>query len=205
MSGVAGPRQDPRSRRRSARLEASGPVKLPHSPSMCSTATTIPAHASRRTSRAETEGRAISHPGDVPVLPANPRGRQPRNAQLAFTASDQLAIFDALATSIIREAACRQAARKAWSLLVQLSLYLASFHFDARLPRVDGRFPWVARRRTNTGCPRDQALSRSRTAILPGGSARRPKPTESRKPHACSPPTTACLFPTMSAVSRRPA
>jgi hypothetical protein len=97
-----------------------------------------------------------------------------------------------------------RAARKvsAHSLLFR-SLSLASFPF---VPWADGRFPWVARRRTNTACLRDRALSRSRSAILRGGCVVQPKLTESRKHHARSPQTTACRFPTMSvAVSPRSA
>jgi hypothetical protein len=69
--------------------------------------------------------------------------------------------------SIIREAAyTAEVAREAYSLLfllVRLSLSFAS-------SPCDGRFPWVARRDTNIGCPRDRALSRSRSAIPRGGS-----------------------------------
>jgi hypothetical protein len=52
------------------------------------------------------------------------------------------AILDVLAMSIIQEAACTvEVARKAYSLLFRLSLSLASFRFDGRLPWVDDRFP----------------------------------------------------------------
>src|SRR5215470_11546808 len=61
---------------------------------------------------------------------------------------------------------------------------LASSHFDGRLPSVDVRFPWVARRHTNTWCPRERALSRSRSAILPYGFVAERKLTESREDHA---------------------
>jgi hypothetical protein len=60
-------------------------------------------------------------------------------------------------------------------------LFPASCCFNGRLPFADGRFPWVARRRTNIGCPRDRALLRSRTAILYCCAAARPKATESSK------------------------
>jgi hypothetical protein len=125
-----------------------------------------------------------------------------RISQVGLHCLISFVILDALTMSIIGEAVCTQVARKAYSLLFQPSLYLAPVQFDARLPPVDGRFPWVAKRRTNIACPRDRALSRSRTAILPGGSAEQQKRTESRKHHACSPQTTLCLF---LAVSRRSA
>jgi hypothetical protein len=44
----------------------------------------------------------------------------------------------------------------------------------------DGRGLFLALRRTSIWCPHDQALSRSRTAMLPGGSPTRPKLRESR-------------------------
>jgi hypothetical protein len=44
----------------------------------------------------------------------------------------------------------------------------------------DGRGLWFALRRTSIGCPHDQALSRSKTAMPPGGSPARPKLRESR-------------------------
>jgi hypothetical protein len=34
-----------------------------------------------------------------------------------------------------------QVARKPYSLLFRLSVFLASFHFDGRFPCIDGRFP----------------------------------------------------------------
>jgi hypothetical protein len=86
---------------------------------------------------------------------------------------------------IIREAVCTDAG-KTCSLLFRLSLSLASVQFD-------GRFRWVARRRANIGCPRDRALSWSRSPIPPGGSLAQPKLTESRKHHTRSSAATACL------------
>ncbi len=47
------------------------------------------------------------------------------------------------------------------------------FHFD-------GRGPWFALRRTSIWCPHSRALSGSRKAIPPGGSAAQPKLRESR-------------------------
>jgi hypothetical protein len=44
----------------------------------------------------------------------------------------------------------------------------------------DGRGPWFALRDTSICDPHDQALSRSKTAILPGRSAARPKPREGK-------------------------
>ena len=61
------------------------------------------------------------------------------------------------------------------------------------------RSPWFVWRRTNIWCPRDQALSKSRTAILPGGSVAQPKLMEGRRNHARS-PQRAFLFLIMSVV-----
>jgi hypothetical protein len=106
------------------------------------------------------------------------------------------------ASSIIREAVCT-AAGKAYSPLFRRPLApLASSPFDGRLRWVDGRFRWVARRRANIECPRDQALSRSRSAMPLDCFAGQPKLTESRKHHARSPQPTAC--PTMSVVVSPP-
>jgi len=44
----------------------------------------------------------------------------------------------------------------------------------------DGHGLWISLRRTSIWCPHDQALSRSKTAMLPGGSPARPKLRESR-------------------------
>jgi hypothetical protein len=55
-----------------------------------------------------------------------------------------------------------------------------------------------ARRHTNTWCPRDRTLSRSKSAILRGGCVAQPKVTKSRKHHAPrSPRRTASLVLTM--------
>ena len=95
-------------------------------------------------------------------------------------------------SATLRPARAAQKAPKAHSPLSRLSLsLLASSHFDDRFPWVDGRFPWVSRRRTNTWRPRGRALSKSRTASLPGGSAAQPKLMESTKDHARSPQTAA--------------
>ena len=80
----------------------------------------------------------------------------------------------------------------------------ASPQFGCRLPWVDARSPLVARRRTNTWCPRDRALSTSRSAMLPAGSAARPKPTQSKNHRDHSLQRAIFLFPPMSvAVSPR--
>src|SRR5215831_13122758 len=71
---------------------------------------------------------------------------------------------------------------------------------DGGLPWLDGRFPWVARRRTNIWCPHDRALSRSRSAMLPGGSVAQRKLTESKKDRARWAQRAAFLFLTMSVV-----
>jgi hypothetical protein len=82
-----------------------------------------------------------------------------------------------------------ESAWNAHSPLFRLPLSLASFHFG-RLPWVDGHF----RGSRGDGALVTGALSRSRSAILLGGSVLQPKLRESRKHPACSPQTTACLF-----------
>jgi hypothetical protein len=59
------------------------------------------------------------------------------------------------------------------SPLFQLFLFAASSRFDVRRWR-------FACRRTSTWCLHDRVLSRSRMALLPGGSASHPKLTDSR-------------------------
>src|SRR5215470_6506588 len=88
--------------------------------------------------------------------------------------------------AIIREPECMaEAVRKAHSPLFRLSLSpLVASPFD-------DRFPQIARRRTSIRCPRDRALSKSRTAILLGGSVAQPKLTKGRKDHARSPQRAA--------------
>jgi hypothetical protein len=72
-----------------------------------------------------------------------------------------------------------------------------------RFPWVDDRFPWVARRRTNIWCPRERVLSRSRSAMLPGGSVAKRKLTESKKDHARWAQRSAFVAPSAATMPRR--
>jgi hypothetical protein len=81
---------------------------------------------SRRSPSATGERSCRSQPTDAACVSCSrtQEDGNRRNAQLASTQPDQLAILDALAASIIREAACTQVARKTYSLSSRLSLYL---------------------------------------------------------------------------------
>jgi hypothetical protein len=90
----------------------------------------------------------------------------------------------------IRPARTAEMVRKAGPPF-RLSLSLPPSHFD-------GHFPSVAWQRTNTSCPRDRALSWSKSAMLRGGSVAQPKLTQSKNHQDHSLQRAAFLFPPMS-------